>query len=95
MFMHLNVPYMNSENGVLLKSNKTFSSRNLFFVSGRLLMILMSVTFFGNKAYFKILFGFFFFFLESLKILVKILSFNASAISLLKVTSSMSATYGI
>ena len=57
----MNVPYMNSENGMLLKSIVTFSSSNLsFFVSGRVLVLLMSVTFLGNKFYLKILFDFFF-----------------------------------
>ena len=54
-------------------------------------MLLMSITFFGNKSYFKILSDFFFFFVNLSKFELEFTSFNASSKSLLKVTSSVNA----
>ena len=52
-------------------------------------MLLMSMTFFGNKSYFKILFDFFLMNLSKFEL--EFNSFNASSKSLLKVTSSINA----
>ena len=77
VFMHMNVLYKNSENGVLLKSIVIFPSCNLwFFVSAWLLMLLMSVTFFGNTQ------------MNHSKFELKFNSFNTSSIFLRKLTSS-------
>ena len=52
-------------------------------------MLLMSMTFFGNKSYFKILFDFFLMNLSKFEL--EFNSFNASSKPLLKVTSSINA----